>query len=119
VLAKGRIERTFRTIQDRLIPEMRLKCIETLDSANQYLRDEFLSKYWKKEKVVEPIQKEVAYTPLDPWLDIHQILCVEESRMIGRNQTISWKGKRNIFSDGSPHLLTIWRCLERVYRAEP
>lgn len=102
--AKGRIERSFRTIQDRLIPELRLKEIKDLDSANKYLNDEFLRNYWNKKNVVKPIEKEPAYTPLDPWLDIHQILCVEEDRVINRDQTVSWQGKRYVVSDGKHSL---------------
>ncbi len=99
--AKGRIERSFRTIQDRLIPELRLKGIEDLEKANEYLRSEFLENYWNKEKLVQAQDPTIAYSPLDPWLDLNQVLCVEESRVIGRDQTVSWQGKRYIIQDGN------------------
>ncbi len=41
------------------------------------------------------------YSPLDPWLDLNQILCIEESRVIGRDQTVSWQGKRYLIQDGN------------------
>lgn len=94
--AKGRIERSFRTIQDRLIPEIRLNKATTLEKANQYLKDQFLEKYWNKRNIVEPADTESAYTPLDPWLDLNQVLCLEEDRVIGSDQTVSWKGQRYV-----------------------
>ncbi len=99
--AKGRIERSFRTIQDRLIPELRLKGIEDLAKANEYLKSEFLENYWNKEKLVHAQDATIAYSPLDPWLDLNQVLCVEESRVIGRDQTVSWQGKRYLIQDGN------------------
>ena len=99
--AKGRIERSFRTIQDRLIPELRLKGIEDLDKANEYLRSEFLENYWNKEKLVKAQDSALAYSALDPWLDLNQVLCVAESRVIGRDQTVSWQGRRYLIQDGN------------------
>lgn len=43
--AKGRVETTFGTLQNRLIKEMRLKNISTIEEANQYLKDEFIPWY--------------------------------------------------------------------------
>lgn len=43
--AKGRIERLFETLQDRLVKEMRLKNISTIEDANQFLKEEFIPKH--------------------------------------------------------------------------
>lgn len=43
--AKGRIERAFHTLQDRLIPEMRLRGITTLQQANRFLQESFIQDY--------------------------------------------------------------------------
>lgn len=43
--AKGRVERLFETLQDRLIKELRLKNISTVAEANKFLREEFLPKF--------------------------------------------------------------------------
>ena len=43
--AKGRIERFFATCQDRLVKEMRLRGISTVEEANRYLQNEFLPDY--------------------------------------------------------------------------
>ena len=45
---KGRIERSFDTFQDRFIPELRLKRIKKMSTANRYLQDEFIPNYWQK-----------------------------------------------------------------------
>jgi len=46
--AKGRVERLFNTLQDRLIKEMRLKGISSKKEANEYLREEFIPSFNKK-----------------------------------------------------------------------
>jgi hypothetical protein len=40
--AKGRVERSNKTLQDRLVKEMRLKNIKTIEEANEYLENEFI-----------------------------------------------------------------------------
>lgn len=54
--AKGRVEKLFRTLQDRLIKEMRLKNISTIEKANEFLKKEFLKKFNNKF-MVEPRSK--------------------------------------------------------------
>ena len=49
--AKGRVETMFGTLQNRLIKEMRLKNISSIEKANQYLKDEFIPWYNKKYSV--------------------------------------------------------------------
>lgn len=51
--AKGRVERLFETLQDRLIKELRLRNISTRDAANQYLQQEFIPEF-NKRFAVEP-----------------------------------------------------------------
>lgn len=49
---KGRIERSFDTFQDRLIPELRLHNISDMQSANCYLQEVFIPEYWQKTLAV-------------------------------------------------------------------
>ena len=42
---KGRVERSFDTFQDRLVPELRLKRIKRMESANRYLQETFIPDY--------------------------------------------------------------------------
>jgi len=51
---KGRIERSFDTFQDRLVPELRLKRIKRMESANRYLQGTFIPDYWEKQNKVVP-----------------------------------------------------------------
>ena len=46
---KGRIERSFDTFQDRLVPELRLKRIKRMESANRYLQETFIPDYWENK----------------------------------------------------------------------
>jgi len=61
--AKGRIERLFNTFQDRLVKELRLKKISTIEEANAFLEEEFLPDYTKKYSV-EPVSKTNLHQPL-------------------------------------------------------
>ena len=54
--AKGRIERLFNTFQDRLIKELRLNNISTIEDANKFLKEEFIPQY-KDKYGVEPRSK--------------------------------------------------------------
>lgn len=98
--AKGRIERTWDTIQDRLIPEMRLRNIHRMPAANEYLQTQFLPNYWKPRNTVPAQSLESKYRPLAPSpqiaggsnLDLNEIFCVKEYRSVKRDHTLSWEG---------------------------
>jgi transposase len=62
--AKGRVERLFRTLQDRLIKELRLKNISTVKEANEFLEKEFLPKF-NARFMVEPRSKANLHKKLD------------------------------------------------------
>ena len=102
--AKGRIERSFRTIQDRLIPELRHSEIIDMNEANKYLQDTFIPNYWEKNNTVSPTQSEQAYSPLDPFMELDKVLCIEETRVIGSDQTISYDGKKYVLEGSSMNL---------------
>lgn len=88
--AKGRIERTWDTIQDRLIPEMRLRNIHRMPAANDYLQSQFLPNYWKQRNTVAPQSLESRYRPLPAHVDLRQIFCLKEYRSVKRDHTLSW-----------------------------
>jgi len=93
VSAKGRIERLWGTFQDRLVSELRLEGISTLEKANEYLHSVFLSKYNKKF-TREPKVKEIAYRGIPEGMDLDRILCIKEERRVQGDNTISYKGRR-------------------------
>jgi len=69
--AKGRIENLFKTLQDRLIKELRLKNISDIDTANQFLKEEFIP--WFNQKYgKEPLKK----------TDLHRKLTLKERKQL-------------------------------------
>lgn len=90
--AKGRIERAWKTIQDRLIPEMRVRKIHRMSTANDYLQNQFLPNYWKVRNTVQPKSLDSRYTPLHPSINLRETLCLKEYRTVKRDHTLSWDG---------------------------
>jgi hypothetical protein len=78
--AKGRIERLWQTLQDRLVVEFAIRNISTIDVAN-----EFLSTYiygFNSEFAVEPADSYSMFLPPDPCINLDYILCVKEIRSV-------------------------------------
>jgi hypothetical protein len=90
--ARGRSERVNRTLQDRLVNELRIHGIRTLDAANRYLADRFVPNY-NLEFGRAPTDPASAFVSLGT-VDLNQILCMEEERIVQRDNTVSWEGVR-------------------------
>lgn len=90
--AKGRIERTWDTFQDRIIPEMRLRNIQRMPAANEYLQTQFIPNYWKQKNTVIPHSLESSYKPVPEDKDLREIFCLKEYRSVKRDHTLSWGG---------------------------
>ena len=90
--AKGRIERLWGTFQDRLISELRLEGISSLEGANEYLHSLFLPKHNKKFTRRSKVE-EIAYRPIPEGMDLDQILCIKEKRRVQGDNTINYKGR--------------------------
>lgn len=88
--AKGRIERAWDTIQDRIIPELRVRNIHRMPAANDYLQNQFIPNYWAQKNTVVPHRLENSYKPLPKEKDLRQIFCLKEYRSIKRDHTLSW-----------------------------
>jgi biotin operon repressor len=85
--AKGRVERGFLTAQDRLVKEMRVAGVTTLEQANHYLETEFLP--WVNSTLaVVPAQADDAHRPLEKHHDLAAILSHVESREVHNDYTI-------------------------------
>ena len=91
--AKGRVERHFGTLQDRLVKSLRLSGSETLEQANQHLAEEFLPR-WKDRFAVKPDSEVDAHRQLESGHDLASIFSHVESRQVGNDYTVSWAGKR-------------------------
>lgn len=88
--AKGRIERATGTFQDRLVAELRLAGISTLEEANRFLQT-FLPRF-NERFAVPATQPELVYRPVSPDLDIERILCFEERRKVAKDNTVQYHG---------------------------
>ena len=90
--AKGRVERANGTFQDRLIKEMRLEGIKSIEEANRFLEKIFLTKYNEKFNVIPKKEEDLhRHIPEDVILD--EILCFEESRQVQNDWTIRWRNR--------------------------
>lgn len=90
---KGRIERAFDTLQDRLIPELRLNHIVDIDSANRYLHDVFLPNYWRKKLTVNARSSATELQPVPSYLELDNICIQKEYRKIRNDHTFSFGNK--------------------------
>jgi hypothetical protein len=88
--ARGRSERVNRTLQDRLVNELRVAGITTVAAANRYLRERFIPAF-NTEFARPPADPASAFVPLGR-VDLDQILCVEEERVVGRDNVVILAG---------------------------
>jgi len=86
--AKGRVERVNRTLQDRLVKELRLANISTMHEANQFLREKYLKQHNAKFAVPAASAGDV-HRPLDGY-NLDRILCTKEKRVLTNDFTISY-----------------------------
>lgn len=85
--AKGRIERSFRTLQDRLVKEMRLAGIKTGDEANEFLKG-YLPVHNRRFKVA-PAKAGDLHRPIPGGLDMNEVLCIKTKRTLRNDFTIA------------------------------
>ena len=90
--ARGRSERLNRTFQGRLVNELRVAGISTVTAANRYLREQFLAAY-DRRFARPPTDPAPAFVPLGR-VDLTHILCHEEVRTVGQDNTVTLEGVR-------------------------
>src|SRR3989344_1071445 len=89
--AKGRIERSFKTDQDRLVKELRLRDLSTIAEANK-----FLESYWRghnKRFAIEAVEEADFHRPLPKDLDLDAILCIRTPHPVRNDFTIVHQGR--------------------------
>ena len=101
--AKGRVERLFKTLQDRLVPEMRHRGISTLAEANAYLQNIYLPHQHNPKSMVLAHNPVTAYRALPPAVDLAGILCIKEYRIVARDHTVSIGGEKWMIADKLKH----------------
>lgn len=82
--ARGRSERAFRTLQDRLVKELALAEIATVAAADVFIRDVYIPAY-NAQFAVKPEQEGSAFVAI-PGVDLAEILCVQEERQVGNDR---------------------------------
>lgn len=89
---RGRMERAFGTLQSRLVPELRRAGIATMEAGNAFLREVFVPAY--NERFGKPAAEEgSAFVPYQGG-PLEDVLCVQEDRQVGRDNCVSWEGRR-------------------------
>ncbi|MEA3378995.1 MAG: ISNCY family transposase [Nanoarchaeota archaeon] len=89
--AKGRVERLFQTLQDRLVKELRLANIKTITEANKFL-ESYLPKFNKKFSKVAR-EKSSYYQGMPKNFDYKWTFSIRDSRTITNDFTIRWKNR--------------------------
>nr|WP_245586030.1 ISNCY family transposase [Paenibacillus pinihumi] len=95
--AKGRIERLWQTLQDRLVIELRLLGITTIEAANEALPG--LIQKHNKQFAVTPRSEHLAYLPLHDEVHLEHVFTIRESRKIANGNTLSYGGIIYTFAD--------------------
>ena len=90
--AKGRVERSFQTQQDRLVKGLRVAGAKTLDEANAYLEAVFIP-WWNKTLTVVPASADDAHRPLGKEHSLAASLSYVESRQVSNDYTIQFENK--------------------------
>jgi transposase len=89
--ARGRSERTFGTLQDRLPKELALAGISTVEAANRWLRESYMAEYNQRFAIAAG-QEGSAFVAdtIGAW---REILCIQADRMVGNDNTVKWEGR--------------------------
>ncbi len=90
--ARGRSERMFQTLQDRLVKELALAGIATVQAANTYIRDVYVPGH-NARFAVKAEQSGTAFVAI-PGVDLAEILCIQEDRQVGNDNTVTFHRQR-------------------------
>lgn len=99
--AKGRVERAFRILQDRLIAEMAQIGIKTFEDANSFFKHDFIPRFNKRFSV-DPISPQKAYHA-NTFENLDLIFCRKEQRKIGSGNVFSYQGHDWIIDERFNH----------------
>lgn len=92
--AKGRIERLFRTFQDRLVKELRFKNISTVPGANRFLRKKFIPAF-NQRFAIRPKEEQDFHRPLGAkdLAGLREVFVRREERTVQHDFTIAFQGQ--------------------------
>lgn len=101
--AKGRVERLFRTLQDRLVMEMRLEGVSSIEEANDFLQSYI--EIHNNRFCVEAISPENGFRELNEEIDLERIFCTVETRKVAHGNVISYGGDKFIITSHEDYRL--------------
>jgi len=90
--AKGRVERSNGTLQDRLVKALRKKGINDLESANRYLEEEFLADF-NERFTVKPAQRADVHRGLPVGVKLERVLAIHDERVVQNDWTVRWQNR--------------------------
>ena len=88
--AKGRVERLFRTFQDRVVKEMRLRGIKSLEEGNKFLQ--YYLPIYNRRFAVKAKEKENLHRKAPKGQDLEKVLCLKTERTLRNDFTVAHKG---------------------------
>ena len=89
--ARGRSERGFGTWQGRLPQELRLRGLTTIEAANQFLREHYISEF-NQRFMVKAAERGTAFVPLKR-KDLELVFALQHERVVARDNTVSFAGR--------------------------
>lgn len=89
--AKGRVERANGTLQDRLVKEMRLAGISSIEEANLFVPN--FIKIYNQKFAKKPKSSVDVHRSLEKTIDLDQILCLHYERKITKDLMVNWGGQ--------------------------
>jgi transposase len=97
--AKGRVERLWETLQDRLPVELRLLGIKNIEEANKVL-PELVARHNEKYSV-SPAEEEASYMPLERGVKLDYVFATRTTRKVGGGEAISYKNETYVPAEGA------------------
>ena len=114
--AKGRVERLFGTLQDRLVKELRLKGISSIEEANKYLKEEYIAMH--NAKFAEGAKSKTDLHQSIDGYELNNIFCLKEDRKINNDFTVAYKTKWLQLTKNQPTIIypketvQVWQHLD-------
>ena len=113
--AKGRVERLWGTLQDRLVSEFRLEGISSIETATNYLNKTFLSKTWMPKFTVQAESPGLLYRPRPEGRDLDQVFCLKLERKIRKDHTVLFGNEVYAITAQLQHSLARRQAEIRIY----
>lgn len=88
--ARGRSERMFGTLQDRLPKELKLAGIVDVEEANRFIREKYLPEHNARFARPPELEESAFVRVADP-ASLAEILCIEEERVVARDNTVGYE----------------------------